>query len=414
MRKFLFSVFAGGFIFANAQPVEIFGTVIGTAACFDYQTNTMSTTANTAANLFDNDLHTYFATNQRSGGWAGLDFGKKHVITRVEYGASDLPERLLLGIFEGGNLADFSDAIPLLLVTDREIQPFQFGGQDVTCSRGFRYVRFIGPNDSRCKISELKFFGYESDGDDSNLYQLTNLPTVIIHTIDAQPVTSKEVYIKGAVSIISDNGTNFFSSNIDIRGRGNMSWTHPKKPYRMKLAQKASPLGLPATERNWTLINNYGDKTLMRNLLAFDLSRKMEMPYTPAGVAVDVILNGEYQGTYQLCDHIEVATARVNIDKMKASDTSLPALSGGYFLEIDAYADTEPVKFYTSRWNIPVVIKSPDDDVIVDAQKEYIKNHFENMLTALASFDYKNPNTGYRKYMDMQTVVRQFLIGEIS
>jgi hypothetical protein len=99
--------------------------------------------------------------------------------------------------------------------------------------------------------------------------------------------------------------------------------------------KKARLLGLPADAKSWTLINSYGDKTLMRNLLAFDFSRRIEMPYTSPAEAVDVVLNGDYKGCYQLCDHIEVREKRVEIEEMGPNDISGISLTGGYHLEIN-------------------------------------------------------------------------------
>ena len=57
----------------QAQVAEkLTGTIIGTTDCVDYTDFSLSTTVNTAANLFDNDFNTIFATYQRSGGWTGL------------------------------------------------------------------------------------------------------------------------------------------------------------------------------------------------------------------------------------------------------------------------------------------------------------------------------------------------------
>ena len=66
----------------------------------------------------------------------------------------------------------------------------------------------------------------------------------------------------------------------------------------------------------------------MRNMLAFEVSRLMGMPYTPYATAVDVILNGEYKGCYQLCDQIEVNPNRVDIDEMTPDDNSGENLTG--------------------------------------------------------------------------------------
>ena len=385
--------------------------IIGTAVSVNYNDNSASTTVNTIANVFDGNLNTYFASYDRSYTWVGLDLGVKHIITKVAYcPRQTLPQRLLLGVFEGANREDFLDAIPLCLITETPPEN-KMTEQTIDCSRGFRYVRYVGPNDVRCNIAELEFWGYPGNGDDSKLYQTTNLPDVIIHTNNAQGITSKDIYVNGYVSIIFEDGTKIHSDGLEIRGRGNNSWTHPKKPYRIKLNNKASLLNLPANERNWTLINNYGDKTLMRNLLAFDLSQRFQMPYTPAGVPVNVYLNGEFKGCYQLCDHIEVATNRVELNQMTTNDIALPNLSGGYLIKIDAYWATESVYFFSQR-GVPVSVKDPD--YYISVQNNYIRTHFNQMENALFSTDYRNPSTGYRKYIDLETFIRFFLVGEIS
>ena len=238
-------------------------TIIGTNTSVDYSTNSPSTTVNTKSNAFDGNLNTYFASYERSGTWLGLDLGEKHILTKIAYAPRyhDFPEgpkRLVLGIFEGANNPDFGDAVPLLMITEAP-PPNVMTEQSIHCSKGFRYVRYVGPNDMRCNIAEIEFYGYQSAGDNSHFPQLTNLPVISIHTVNNQDITSKEQYVKGIVSIIHDGA--IFSDSLDIRGRGNASWTFPKKPYRMKLYNKVNLLGFPAREKSWTLINNWGDKT---------------------------------------------------------------------------------------------------------------------------------------------------------
>ena len=130
-------------------------------------------------------------------------------------------------------------------------------------------------------------------------------------------------------------------------------------------------LDAPAKAKKWTLIPNYSDKTLLRNLLAFEMSRQMGMTYTPYGTAVDVLLNGEYKGCYQLCDQVEINKNRVNITEMTPNDNQGSALTGGYLIEVDAYANQEISWFKSAKGN-PVTIKSPDDDEITANQKQYI------------------------------------------
>jgi hypothetical protein len=389
--------------------------IIGTEYSVDYNNNNMkTTTVNTKANVFDGDFNTFFASYDRTGTWVGLDLGEKHIITKIAFcPRADWNSRLVLGVLEGANNPDFGDAVPLFLIS---VHPSYntMTEAEINCSRGFRYVRYAGPNDVRCNIAELAFYGYKGDGDDSNINPLTNLPAVIIHTTNAEDIVEKEKYIKGIVSFIPADGKNIYSDSLDIKGRGNASWGFPKKPYRLKLYNKTKVLGNQANEKNWTLINNYGDKTLMRNLLAFDLSKRLEIPYTPAGQAVNVFLNGEYKGCYQLCDQIEVADERVEVTKMKTADISGTSLTGGYLIEIDQYANQELSWFQSNQYGIPVTVKYPKDDEIVPEQYNYIKSYFEQFLTALTSSDYKNTTTGYRKYLDVETFIRHFLIGELS
>ena len=407
---------AGAVIRLNAQfssklqPTNI----IGTLESVDYSDNSSSTTVNTIANVFDGDLNSFFASFVSSGGWVGLDLGEKHVITKIAFSPmKDQAKQLLLGVFEGANNPDFRDAIPICLIT-KTPEENKLTEYIVTCSRGFRYVRYIGPSDAHCNIAEVEFHGYTGSGNDAQLYQVTGLPNVVIHTKNAEDIVEKEVYLKGIISFISEDGKKIYTDSTEIRGRGNASWDFPKKPYRIKLYNKTNVFGLPAKAKDWTLINNYGDKTLMRNYLAFDLSKRFEMPYTPAIKFVNVFLNGEYKGCYQLCDHMEVENNRVEVEPMGVNDVTLPRLSGGYLLEIDAYVPgTEPVYFYSNR-GIPVTIKYPNNDEIVPAQKTYITDWFNAMEMALFSADYKNHEIGYRKYMDMETFIRHFLIGEIS
>ena len=382
---------------------KLTGTVIGTTESVDYSTSQKSTTVNTREMAFDGNLNTCFASWERSYTWTGLDLGTPHVITRVGWSPRNDgkgEERVLLGVFEGANREDFMDALPLYIIKEKGTIG-QMSYATVDCSRGFRYVRYVGPSDARCNIAELEFYGNEGEGDDSHLSQLTNLPTVSIHTQDGVIPYDKETDISSQIAIISKNGTSLLYEPGGVRERGNASRSFPKKPYRIKFDKKQKPLDAPAKAKKWTLINNYGDKTLMRNLLAFELSRKMGMPYTPFGTAVDVLLNGEYKGCYQLCDQVEVNPGRVEITEMAPEDNTGDALTGGYFIEVDAYAYDE-VSWFNSNNGNPVTIKSPDEDAITTNQHEYIRQFFNKV------------ENQWKTYLDLNTFLRHFLVGELS
>ena len=382
------------------DPTKLTGTIIGSKYSVDYNNNNaQSTTINTKDNVFDGNFDTYFASYERSRTWVGLDLGEKHVITKIGYSPRKSQEgRVELAVIEGANNADFSDALPIYMIKNSATSGQMHYG-DITCSRGFRYVRYVSPNDVRCNLAELEFYGYKSEGNDSHLYQFTNLPTVVVNIANGEEVIEKEKNLISNVYIISENGTNLLAtSGTEIRGRGNASWGFEKKPYRLKFDSKQSPLGAPASAKKWTLISNYGDKSLMRNILAFEVSRRVGQPYTPFCHPVDLIINGEYRGCYQLCDQVEAASGRV------------PA-KDGYLIEIDAYAYNEEEWFESSN-STPVTIKHPDEDNITSEQKTFIKNFFNNMEAAVFASNFTNQTSGYRQYLDLDSFLRNFIIGE--
>ena len=396
-----------------AGDILLQGTPIGSPAV-DYNNGSVSTTVNQPANAFDGNLNTYYASYERSYTWVGLDLGKPHVITRVGWSPRNDgvgPERVKLGVIEAATRSDFLDAIPLYII-DKAGVIGETHYADVHVSKGFRYVRYVGPNNVRCNIAELEFYGHEAEGDESQFYLPSGLPLVVINTVDAVEPYDKVNDIGCYVRIINTDHS-FVLDSATTRLRGNASTQFPKKPYRIKFDSKQKPLDAPAKAKKWTLINNYGDKTLMRNLLAFHISQQMGMPYTPYGQPVDVVLNGEYKGCYQLCDQIEVNKNRVNIDEMETSDISGEALTGGYLWEIDAYAYEEK-SWFNSNHNIPVTIKSPDEDDITPEQSQYIRDFFNAMESDVYGNHFADPVNGRRRLLDAETFLKHFLIGELS
>ena len=419
---FLAVMLLGGLLPIKAQnPSKLTGTPIGSTSV-DYTTGSPSTTANTPQCAFDGDLKSFYASYDRSFTWVGLDLGTPHVITRVGWSPRNDhngPNRVQLGLFEGSNRADFLDAVPLYLIPETgEIGTIDHA--DVCVSRGFRYVRYLGPDNARCNIAELEFYGYEGTGDDSRFYQLTNLPTLSIHVHSGQEPYDKTHDLESNMTLVYDNGTRIQEYPITTRLRGNASMQFPKKPYRIKFNDgkshhmlKDSPLESPAKAKKWTLINNYGDKTLMRNILAFEISKRVGMPYTPYCQPVDVIMNGQYKGCYQLCDQITADPNRVPITEMEPSDNEHPNITGGYLVEVDAYASGEKSWFSTRR-GMPVTIKSPGEDDITPEQKQYITDYFNLLEDAVFSANFRDSTEGYRKYLDLSSFIKHFIVGEFT
>ena len=411
-------------IFLHAQEAKLTGKIIGTEACYDTNTGGITTTVNTPANAFDGNFNTWVTTYEKSHTWVGLDLGTPHVITRVGWSPknnSDGPHRVQLGIFEGSNREDFMDAVPLYMVTEQStIGTMHYA--DVDVSRGFRYVRWCGPANSRCSVSELEFWGHEGEGDDSHFYQLSNIPTLSYHTYCGKEPWDKTTELESEMCIIYEDGSLIQEYPITARERGNGSRHESmlKRPYRIKFNDgkshhmlKGSTIESPAKSRKWVLMPNWREKTLIRNNIAFEMSRRLGMLYTPWIQNVDVIVNGEYKGNYQLCDQVTIDPCRVDIDDLTPEDTEEPNITGGYLLEIDGYASSEPAHFYSNK-NIPVTIKYPDSDDIIGAQRTYIRNHFNKMESALWKANFKDKENGYRRYMDVRSFLQHFLVNEFA
>lgn len=402
------------------------GTVIGTRESVDYDTGQMSYTVNSAACAFDGRLDTYFASYERSQTWVGLDLGTPHVITKVGWSPrNDIfnGQRVLLAVFEGSNRPDFLDAVPLYMVQ-------QFGTvgvvshADVTVQQAFRYVRYVGPNNVRCNVAEVEFYGHPgevwvpapSKGESVSrpagfFWRPTNLPLITIHTLNRAEPFDKYHDIDCYISVISEG--RILADTATFRLRGNASADFPKKPYRIKWDEKHRVLDSPAKAKKWALVSNYGDKTLMRNLLAFDISRRLEMPFTPFAIPVDLMVNGEYRGCYQFTDQVELGKNRIDIEKMDETCDSGEDLTGGYLIEINSYAGGDPVHFTSAHGN-PVSVKDPDESEIISAQLRYVTNYFNTMEELLYKVDYTNPDTGYRRRLDLESFLKHFLIGEFS
>lgn len=373
--------------------------------------STASSSAYSASKAFDGLTGTYFRSSAASNTWVGLDLGTPHVIKKVGWAtAVGYAENTKLAVFEGANRADFADAIPLFMVTsDNESETISTA--NVNVSRGFRYVRYVTPNGKNCIVSEVEFYGEEGEGTDDVFYQVTNLPLVVIHTDSGKDPVNKVDDLPAHFAVINKDGLKLKEDTGTVRLRGNTSIDFDKKPYRMKFANKTKLCGSTAKAKKWVLINSWDDKTLMRNNVAFEMSRRIGMEYTPFLTPVDVMVNGEYKGTYDLADQVDQHKDRVDIESLESTVVDGDSLTGGYLIENDGNYKKEVNYFVTPKKNT-LVIKYPDEDDINDVQKAYIKTHFQTLENALYSKNFTQD--GYRKYFDLESFLKYFVLEEYA
>ena len=234
--------------------------------------------------------------------------------------------------------------------------------------------------------------------------QLTDVPSVYIETENRRAVNSKEEYIYCSFVLVEDGQVTRYDST-QIRGRGNSTWWNSdKKPYRIKFKEKQRLLGEGfANARSWPFLANHGDKTMIRNALTYDLGRFMGMKFCPAAKFVDLYLNGDYRGTYQISDQVQVHKKRVEVSE-----------EDGWLIEVANENSHEEPYITTTRYGIMYNIKNPKDDFLTVNKRIAIGLWLERFEEAVASEDYKDPVKGYRAYIDEADFINWYVGAEIT
>ena len=254
-----------------------------------------------------------------------------------------------------------------------------------------------------------------SNDGEVNTYQVkvaySGLPVVEISTPDGVQITSKDNWVKNVgFKIIKTDGSVDCEGTMQMKGRGNSTWTYPKKPYAIKLDSKSNVLGL-AKEKRFDLLANWMDRTLLRNDVTYHIARQTtSMGWNPKGEFVEVVLNGNHIGNYYLCEHIKVGENRVNITELDEDATSGEEVTGGYLMELDVYYDEE-CKFKSARYNMPYMFKDPDE--VNDAQLAYLQGYVNQMEEALYD-DAKFASREYLDYMDIDSYIDWWFVHEIA
>lgn len=238
----------------------------------------------------------------------------------------------------------------------------------------------------------------------SSYLQMTNLPTIYINTYDSLPINSKEEYKVGELYYCY-NGSVIRYDSLKIRGRGNSTWLMPKKPYRIKFSKKVDFVQKGRKYKSWTLLANCSDKLMIRNALMSELGKFVGIEFNPIAVFVDLYLNWEYQGTYQISDHVEVQDKRVELD------------DGGFFLEaLDKQAiarDEGDKPWFSTKNDVGVLIKYPEKEIITIDKVNYIQSFIDNFENVLFSSSFDSED-GYMKFVDKNSLIAWYIAIEVS
>ena len=240
----------------------------------------------------------------------------------------------------------------------------------------------------------------------------TGLPVVQIWTNAAAPVLNRDDYVLACMRVTDGSQNSYkaglFHGTIKIKGRGNSTWSLPKKGYRLKLDAAAEVLDMPA-HKDWVLLANHFDKSLLRNDVGMELSRRVGLPWTPLLRFAEFYLNNQFLGNYQIGEKIEIAPQRVAITPMAKTYLTLPNLSGGYLIEADFEVRIDKLKDSWFKTDEPLnfVLQDPSGLTVPLAQYNYISAYTRNAENALRA------RSGAADLIDIDSFIDWWIVMEV-
>lgn len=239
------------------------------------------------------------------------------------------------------------------------------------------------------------------------------LPVIFINTADSQPIVSKDVYLSGSYWLdpCGAEGVDAIGSSesplpLQIRGRGNWTWTgFEKKPYRIKLADKA-PLAGMKKSKHFVLLAHADDRVgFMRNTLGFSASSLIGLAWTPEQRPVEVVLNGDYIGLYFLTENIRVDKDRVNV--VEQEDYATADVDGGWLVEIDNYDSDPHITVYEGTYPVWFTYKSPE--LLSPEQQAFLQGDMQAIQNAINAKDY----AAFSELVDVDALARYYIVQEV-
>ena len=327
-----------------------------------------------------------------------------------------------------------------------------------------------------------KFISVEVTAEDGKHWELSmyfsELPVVYVDTNDRLPVTDKNIAKPAVMRLqgnqeFSDTDT-WYQGETTIKGRGNSTWSESygmKRPYKLKLDSKANLFGLGSgANKHWVLLSNIIDRTNMRNEVAHSFAKGIGMETTVNDTGVVLILNGEYQGTYELSEHVRVGKARVNVFEWEelADDIAkavckqeatldksaletyleenfewlsgsfrypkvggkvynvadyyqdpIPDFTGGFLLDMDFRSTTDSEKYistFPTMNGVPMFFRAPEYAKTNKAMVDYAQKYMNAYESAIGSpdftTDYQGKEVHYTDLFDMDSLLQYWLLCE--
>ena len=230
--------------------------------------------------------------------------------------------------------------------------------------------------------------------------RIAAVPRIDIDIDGGYYVTSKDYYLDAQFRISGNGIYENFSERVQIKGRGNSSWSASKKPYRLKFAEKVKPFGL-TKGKSWVLLANAQRGSLMANAIAMKVGQMSGAKYPNHIIPVELYMNGTYMGSYMFTEKVGMANNSVDIDEEE-----------GYLVELDTYESSDEPIYRTGAYNLPVKVAEPDLDEYIN--EEYAEDRRQAII--LDSRNMQNAvskGTGLEDVLDLDATARFFLTNDL-
>ena len=245
------------------------------------------------------------------------------------------------------------------------------------------------------------------------------LPTIYIQTENNIPILDKETKVPAGFHMVSNDpekydhvGSEDEPVALTIKGRGNSSWMKAKKPYKLKFDKKTSLFGLPKN-KHYVLLAQFAQHTWLAYEMGFEISRNLGMKWTPRMIPVELVLNGQYEGIYFLCESVKIANGRLDINEQEDGETDSSKIPYGWLIEIDNTDEENQVRFNEDGKSLLLrfTFKSPEE--LSAEQLAWIEPELKRINSVLYSEPDEQTEKALSENFDVASFVQYFIVREI-
>lgn len=202
-----------------------------------------------------------------------------------------------------------------------------------------------------------------------------------------------------------------------------------KKAYRVKADSNLQVAENMNPHSEWMLMPWNSDTELgyLRNITGHELSRLLEMDWTPSELPVELVVNGDYLGLYFLVESIAPGETRVNVDHFSQFETA-PGSLHNHIVRIDGesvVADNTVSAQYKIAATQPVTVYftseahdySASGDFAAQVQREAYKADFSRDITelnaAMCEMGSTPKGSSWNTVIDAESLAKYFILNEL-